>query len=136
MHGCGILSGAPYCWGSNTFGQLGTGNTTSRSTPVLVPVDGQFEEMAAGVFNTCGVRTGGDTLCWGTNDFGELATGDFVPHLSPTTALDDSVWRDLTLQDDRGCAIHDGELYCWGSTSYGGLGTGEGLVPAPVENGL
>jgi alpha-tubulin suppressor-like RCC1 family protein len=36
-HSCGITTtNRAYCWGSNSFGQLGDGTTTQRLTPVPV----------------------------------------------------------------------------------------------------
>ena len=36
-HTCAMLSGGGvYCWGANSYGQLGTGDTTSRYSPTAV----------------------------------------------------------------------------------------------------
>lgn len=34
---CAISKGDLYCWGTNNYGQLGIGNTSTATTPVLVP---------------------------------------------------------------------------------------------------
>lgn len=37
FHSCGVTTtGLTYCWGRNTFGQLGNGSLTSSPVPVLV----------------------------------------------------------------------------------------------------
>ena len=82
-HTCGVTtSGAAYCWGSNLFGELGTGVTTGpeqcRSGPVSlsqpracapspVAVAGglRFNAVSAGYAYTCGVTTNGAAYCWG-----------------------------------------------------------------------
>jgi ABC-type cobalamin transport system permease subunit len=37
-HTCAIKDGALYCWGWNSFGQLGDGTWTSRNRPVWVRI--------------------------------------------------------------------------------------------------
>ena len=62
-HGCGrVLSGAAYCWGDDSYGQLGNGATADDSVPTEVVGGYIFNgDLAAGSNSTCGyVRGGGD----------------------------------------------------------------------------
>ncbi len=75
-HTCGMtLTGTAYCWGNNSFGQLGTGDTVSRSAPVAVSGGLTFSSMSAGSLFTCGTTTAGAVYCWGKNDYGQLGNG-------------------------------------------------------------
>ncbi|HET7230814.1 MAG TPA: hypothetical protein VFJ16_12470 [Longimicrobium sp.] len=68
-HVCGIaLTGEAWCWGGNTFGQLGdgTGGDFELSTvPVQVSGGLKFRDLDAGAMYTCGITRGGDPYCWG-----------------------------------------------------------------------
>src|ERR1051325_4465249 len=75
---CGVTTaGAAYCWGDNTYGQLGDGTTPSRPIPVRVLGGLTFASVsaAAGGVHTCGIATDGATYCWGGDAFGELGDG-------------------------------------------------------------
>src|SRR5206468_3435934 len=43
-----------FCWGDNSFGQLGDGSTTSSATPVAVSGGLSFIQLSTGSGHTCG----------------------------------------------------------------------------------
>jgi alpha-tubulin suppressor-like RCC1 family protein len=87
-HNCGVTtSGAAYCWGDNLRGELGTGTTTSSTTPVAVSGGLTFREVSAGYRHTCGVTTDNVAYCWGRNSDGEIGNGTGTDALSPTAVL-------------------------------------------------
>ncbi|HEY6222219.1 MAG TPA: RCC1 domain-containing protein, partial [Gemmatimonadales bacterium] len=56
---------------------LGTGSTTSSSTPVAVSGGLSFSALAAGGYHTCGLASAGAASCWGLNFLGQLGRGTF-----------------------------------------------------------
>ena len=74
---CATLSdGLSRCWGDNSKGQLGTGNTDLQPIPVLVQkLSGRAVRMATMDGTTCAILTTGAVQCWGQNDRGQLGTG-------------------------------------------------------------
>lgn len=70
------VSGAAYCWGSGSFGSLGTGASTESAVPQPVSGGTVFTSLSAGIsFHVCGLTTGGTAACWGYDDSGELGDG-------------------------------------------------------------
>jgi alpha-tubulin suppressor-like RCC1 family protein len=142
-HTCAVSTAGPaYCWGINSFGQLGDGTTTSSSTPVLVAAPGgaTFTAVSAAGFNgyTCGVVTGGAIYCWGSNGSGQLGDGTTADHWTPTlmAAPAGVAFTSVSAGEAHACAAAiGGALYCWGSNEFGQLGTGTtaaSLVPVRV----
>lgn len=79
-HTCGLTAaGQVYCWGNNTYGQLGDGTTSNRTTPTLVTGTGTgsliFAYVKAAEMTTCGLTTTGVGYCWGNNEYGQLGDG-------------------------------------------------------------
>src|SRR5207302_263379 len=70
-HSCGVItSGASYCWGDNTYGQLGDGTGTGRTNPAAVADHLEFVSVSAGLGHACGLTPRGTAYCWGRNDSG------------------------------------------------------------------
>jgi Putative metal-binding motif/Regulator of chromosome condensation (RCC1) repeat len=126
---CGIKSGYLYCWGSNSSGQLGLGDSTYRDIPTQVGLDSDWESMTIGGYdpNTCGIKSG-YLYCWGFNYFGQLGLGDSgegTERDTPTQVGLDSDWEHISSNGFQTCGIKTGRLYCWGDNQHGQLGLGD-----------
>lgn len=72
-------SGAAWCWGNGTAGQLGDGSRGVSDAPVrAAPESGvAFAEVRAGAGHTCARSVDGQELwCWGSNRDGQLGAGN------------------------------------------------------------
>jgi alpha-tubulin suppressor-like RCC1 family protein len=123
-HTCAIdTSGAAWCWGNNSHGQLGEGTDNPANEPQLVTGGHRFASITAGDFHTCALDTSGAAWCWGANDWGY----EFIP----AGQLGDGTWDDAnTPQPVTGghrftmisagayhtCALDtSGVAWCWGA---------------------
>lgn len=66
-HTCGLTAtGSTYCWGWNSWGQLGDDNAgTDSDTPILVQGGPVFTQLVAGSVHTCGLAADGLARCLG-----------------------------------------------------------------------
>jgi alpha-tubulin suppressor-like RCC1 family protein len=138
-YSCGLKkSGAAFCWGENTDGQLGAATTMScantlatggkcstRPVPVSCPAGSpcRFTQVAAGYTVTVALDVNGDVWWWGRG----------VPdHRRVDAVLAGSAVKFLQVAAGyaHGCAISQGrsELWCWGANGYGETGVAPGAV--------
>lgn len=65
-HACALKPDATtWCWGSNTFGQLGDGTNVSSVLPVQVAGGHAFTQVAVGGWESCGMEADFSIWCWG-----------------------------------------------------------------------
>ena len=131
-HTCGIrydgmTTWSLYCWGRNSSGQLGIGNTTNSSSPSQV-TGSNWYKIRAGWGHTCARTTDEKLYCWGENQRGEVGDGTTTDRTSPVE-IDPpnggSSWIYLDAGYEQTCAVsYEGDLYCWGLNNHGQLGIG------------
>jgi alpha-tubulin suppressor-like RCC1 family protein len=87
FHVCAVTTmNKAYCWGTNSNGQIGDGNTAfTRWSPVPVFGDFPFKSVTANVYahHSCAITTSGKAYCWGRNVSGQLGDGTTVDKYPP-----------------------------------------------------
>jgi alpha-tubulin suppressor-like RCC1 family protein len=90
--GCHSLAvttnGSAWAWGGNGFGQLGTDNTTSRSSPVSI-IGGFTDwcQISAGYGHSLAIRQNGTAWAWGNNCCGILGDNTVINKSSPVSVV-------------------------------------------------
>ena len=135
-------NGQLWSWGSNTWGQLGTGNYTGFSSPVSV-VGGftDWAQVSAGNNHTAAVRANGQAWCWGINNYGQLGDNTFDGRTSPRSVVGGFTdWVQISAGNNHTAAIRaNGQAWCWGYNNNGQLGDGtttSRLSPVSVVGGF
>ncbi|MDT7513481.1 InlB B-repeat-containing protein, partial [Bifidobacterium sp. H1HS10N] len=132
--------GNAYAWGNNTYGQLGDGSRTSRTTPVLVkkpegaPTDFTYVQVSAGYEHSLALGSDGYVYTWGWNNYGQLGNNSHISSTAPVRVRDPANPTDtskgLKAVQVSGGTYHslavgaDGNTYAWGYNSSGQLGDG------------
>lgn len=131
---CGLTTGGTvFCWGDNSYGEIGIGTTGSGSyLPTYVPVPtttGQSVlDVVAGQYHVCALITGGKAYCWGKNDRGQLGIGSTTSPVTSPTAITTTTFSQISAGWMHTCGIEStgpqNYIACWGDNTSGQLGIG------------
>jgi len=141
-HSCALAGdGTAWCWGRNTYGQVGTPYSPDRcyftkdeflgcaAGAIPVETDLRFTEIAVGFYHNCGLTSAGTAHCWGLNDQGQLGDGGTDTRPRPVDVTGDQVFKSLTAGGRTTCGITlDDALLCWGDVRHADAASAEGLT--------
>jgi alpha-tubulin suppressor-like RCC1 family protein len=137
-----------HCWGNNSFGQLGYGNTSDFGDEIgEKPISKRVEinnvtQISVGNIHTCALISTGKVHCWGASNTGQLGYGNgasvgdnefpetvgFVEIGADVKQISAGVTQTCVLQKDH-------QVRCWGNGDNGQLGYGNtntiGLLEKP-----
>lgn len=131
-HACALeASGAAWCWGENSRGQLGSGSTAASSEPVRVAGGHTFTTLAVSVAGACALDDGGAAWCWGAGDHGRNGNGATADAAAPVRAGTGS-YSALTVSETTSCALNGTALDCWGLNAGNGNTDGS-RTPVKVD---
>ena len=129
-HACALsASGLLRCFGDNSFGQLGLGETPSNSASPVAPVGlgaTSFASVGSGNGHTCAAPLSGGVVCWGSNLNTQLGDGTVVTTKTPLVVPNlNGQFVQAAAGNRHSCAVlADGSVVCWGQNNSGESGNG------------
>jgi alpha-tubulin suppressor-like RCC1 family protein len=133
---CALLSdGTVACWGGNSAGQLGQGETSGPGSAVAVRVPGLAGITA--IDHTCAVTSDGAVWCWGRGPFIENEVSATSVTANPVRVGLPGPAEKVAVSTATACAVlTDKSVVCWGSNGPSLIGpdvVGAFVAPRKVE---
>lgn len=99
--------GTLWCWGHNSYGQLGENTLTHRSSPVqTISYGTNWKQVSAMFYQTAAVKTDGTLWTWGVNDNGQLGDNTASRRSSPVqTVAGGTNWKEVSIGQNFMAAI-------------------------------
>ena len=141
FHTCALLDNAQIkCWGKNTDGQLGYGDSIHRGDDpgemgaalpeVAIGSVRTAQKVVTGWGFTCVLLDTGNVKCWGINGDGQLGKENTAAlNAPPTSSIDlalDNAVVDIAAGTFHVCVLFNTKrVQCWGQNNAGQLGLGD-----------
>lgn len=122
VYGCVVRTDRTLeCWGSNTFGQLGTGSRAYQQDPVPVANLELIDMVDTFRGGTCAADLDGTLHCWGYSP--QVPDGLSIDRETPFEITSVSGVVDIAMSTHSCVVEDDGEVWCWGDNTNGKVGT-------------
>jgi hypothetical protein len=136
-HNLALQGGAGdlWAWGNNNNGQLGNGETTNQSAPILI--GSHYSAITVGPGHSLALKSDGSLYAWGDNSDGRLGDGTTTDRTVPTLIGTDYIA--IAAGGSHSLAMkNDGSLWACGDNLLGQLGDGtttDRAVPSLIGTG-
>jgi alpha-tubulin suppressor-like RCC1 family protein len=142
-----VTAGRAYCWGTGSYGELGTGTLTKSVSPQSVFMSGTLsgktvKSVSGGIHNMCSIASDDKAYCWGDDTYGQLGNNSNTNSSVPVAVYTGGVLNGKTITKMATGGYHtcvianDNKAYCWGHGGYGQLGNSvntDSSVPVAVN---
>jgi alpha-tubulin suppressor-like RCC1 family protein len=127
---CSLMKeGSTKCWGTNTYGKTGRGDTVNifaRSPTNVQNATESFVQIAGVMDHFCVLGISGGVFCWGRNLNGWLGNNKTVDSGVPVSVM--GLRKNVTSVANghsHSCAVlHQGGMQCWGLNTVNQIGDG------------
>jgi alpha-tubulin suppressor-like RCC1 family protein len=108
--------------GYNSYGQLGSGSTSTSLFPVQVGSQKSWTQLALGAGHALSIKSDGSLWGWGDNQYGQLGNGDGARSVTSYSQIAGGAFHNIAIGPG-------GVLYGWGLNNGGNLGLGNTVGP-------
>ena len=136
------VDGQVWAWGSNSHGQLGSGDTVMQTFPTKIPNLNGVISVKAGDQTSMALKSDGTVWMWGKNDQRQLGAGSSANAvLAPVQVKGENGngyltnIKEIALAEKCAFALdRNGQVWAWGTNANGvlGIGTSEN-TPMPAK---